>query len=158
MDFNKSNDIIKLIFPWPPSVNTMYMQGKGRGQKFPTKKLKEFKRAIAHMYTDSSRIPLQGRIRVRLEFIPGTARSFDLDNFKKAVLDGLTQLRFIEDDSQVYTILGRKNAKISGYNKGAVLIAIKRDPEDNRDMRAQLEQYINLNNQIKNIHLFSSNV
>jgi crossover junction endodeoxyribonuclease RusA len=113
-----------LIFPWPPSVNSLYMQGKTHGQKFLTKKGKEYKRALHDLYSDDERYPFTVPIKISMDLIPPDSRNRDSDNYVKAVFDGLTQLGYIEDDSQIKQHTVNMWVKHPDFNKGLVIITM----------------------------------
>lgn len=117
--------MIRLVSPWPPSVNTMFYQGKNHGQKFKSKKAKQYSADMETLYKDESRVALTGHQEVTLYLIPPDSRTRDGDNYVKAPLDALTQLGFVSDDSIVkihHIVMCEKNTK---YNKGMVIIELE---------------------------------
>lgn len=115
---------VQFIFPFPPSVNTMFFQGKNHGQKFLSKRAKEYKQALQALYADVARVPMHGDLEVQLYLVPPDARRRDVDNYLKAVLDGLTELNIIEDDSQIGMLNVRMLNKITRYNRGFVIVQV----------------------------------
>lgn len=124
MTDNSGDNLEVLVMPWPPSVNSLYMQGPKHGQKFLTKKGKEFKTLVHALYADSEREAIEGPLQVSLMFIPPDSRQRDLDNYIKATLDQLTYLNFIDDDSQIEVLAVSRAGKSDKLNKGAVLVTI----------------------------------
>jgi crossover junction endodeoxyribonuclease RusA len=116
---------INLIFPYPPSVNTLYFQGPKHGQKFLSKKGKEYKQKLHYLYADDERKPLECPIEVTILLIAPDRRERDIDNYSKALLDGLTDLKYIIDDSQIIDIHITKVDKLEKYNKGLAMIQIR---------------------------------
>lgn len=110
------------VFPYPPSVNTLYFQGKNHGQKFMSQKGKDYKKAISVLYRQQE--TLTGKLEVFLDLYPPDNRVRDIDNYTKAVLDGLTQLDIVEDDSQIIKLVTRMKKPLSKYNRGLVTIKI----------------------------------
>ena len=110
------------VFPYPPSVNTLYFQGKNHGQKFMSQNGKDYKKAISVLYRQQE--TLTGKLEVFLDLYPPDNRVRDIDNYTKAVLDGLTQLDIVEDDSQIIKLVTRMKKPLSKYNRGLVTIKI----------------------------------
>lgn len=129
----------KFIFPFPPSVNALYSQGPKHGQKFLSKKGKEYKQRLLKLYANDDE-PLKGPLRVRIELFPPDKRDRDLDNYIKPTLDGLTYLNIIEDDRQITTLVAMKHGPSINYKLGCVLIKLKSDPlcSSKRDLEAML--------------------
>ena len=113
-----------ILFPFPPSVNTLYFQGPKHGQKFLSKKGKEYKKMLQAMYSDDDRVPYDGPVAVEIELGVPDKRARDLDNHFKALLDGLVDLNYIKDDSQVVHINGRFAPKHAVLNKGYAIIRV----------------------------------
>lgn len=114
--------MIDYVFCFPPSVNTMYMQGKSHGQKFATKKLKEFKKSVKYLYPRQT--PRKGPLAITLYLYPPDKRVRDLDNYIKASLDGLTHIGAIVDDCHIKSINAYMGKPIPRYNKGLVYIVV----------------------------------
>lgn len=108
--------------PFPPSVNSMYMQGKNHGQKFPTKKLKEFQKEVTAQFSDDDREPYFDFVIVNLILYPPDKRTRDIDNYIKAPLDMLTKLRYIADDSQIVNLTVSKMEPIKGKSSAVLYI------------------------------------
>ncbi len=119
----------KLVFPWPPSINSLYCQGRTHGQKFMTKTGKAYKQKIIELHANDDMNPVTVPIKVRIELFPPDRRTRDIDNYIKPILDGLKFLEIIEDDSLINTLLVLKHAKNLKYNKGLALVYIKEDVE-----------------------------
>lgn len=120
----KTETAVTLVFPFPPSVNTMYMQGKNHGQKFPTKKTKEYKKAVASLHANFDKEPMKGHVQVTTVLVPPDTRARDVDNYQKALLDGLTDLKVFEDDSQIRQINAYMLQKDTDYNKGYAIVTV----------------------------------
>lgn len=109
--------------PWPPSVNSLYMQGKTHGQKFLTKKAKEYKKACFYLFQDEYE-PIDQPLTAHLYLFPPTSHDRDVDNFTKAPLDALTQLGIIRDDSLIQDIHKYKCGKHPTITKGCFYIVL----------------------------------
>jgi len=114
--------MIDYIFPFPPSVNSLYFQGKNHGQKFLSKKGKDFKAAVKALYPNEA--TLTGNLEVKIYLYPPDSRSRDLDNYVKSTLDALTHIGAIEDDVQIKVILAQIGSKVDKYNKGFVYVVL----------------------------------
>lgn len=112
------------VFPFPPSVNTLYFQGPKHGQKFLSKKGKEYKSTIRELYLDDDRKPMSGYLEVYIDLLLPDLRKRDIDNYEKAVLDSLVEINAIEDDSQVKKITVIDRGKCSDISKGVAIISI----------------------------------
>jgi len=62
-------------------------------------------------------------VHVSLVFFPKTKAKFDVDNFLKALFDGLTEAGVWKDDSQVWSMYAEKGEKVKG---GKVFIKISK--------------------------------
>jgi crossover junction endodeoxyribonuclease RusA len=94
--------MIRLVLPWPPSVNRMWRTVRLAGSQ------RTLLSAEARRYREATRVacaasqgPLTGRLKVTLFACPPDRRRRDLDNMTKAVLDVLQYALVIEDDSQI---------------------------------------------------------
>lgn len=112
------------LFCWPPSVNTLYFQGKSHGQKFLSKKGKEYKKMLHHMYADDDIIKFTDPVSVKITLVPPDKRIRDIDNYNKAILDGLVDLGIIEDDSQIKHLDVQMLEPAIDYKKGCAIIQI----------------------------------
>lgn len=133
--------------PWPPSVNSLYFQGKTHGQKFLSKKGREYKAAIRDLLGSDDLDPMLGSLEVTIHLYPPDSRVRDLDNYVKPVLDGLKFLELIEDDSQIDALYVYKNQASPKYNKGLVWVQVSSldmDPVHSQKFLDLIEQYIEL--------------
>lgn len=117
--------MIQYIFPFPPSVNSLYFQGKTHGQKFLSKKGREYKKMLFDLYSNDDLNPITEDIIANIVIIPPDNRIRDLDNYIKPILDGLKYLEVIQDDSQIKTLTTSIVPPIPKYNKGFVLVQLK---------------------------------
>lgn len=116
---------MKLILPWPPSVNSLYCQGPTHGQKFLTKKGRDYKKALCNLYSNDKLDAIDYKITVTIGLFPPDSRTRDIDNYLKPLLDGLKWLEIIEDDHYIYQVLVEKGPPIKTMNKGCVVIKIE---------------------------------
>lgn len=121
-----NDETTQFIFPFPPSVNTMYFQGKNHGQKFASGKAKAYKKMLQTLHADPERVPILGHLHVTTLLVPPTTNRRDIDNFQKALLDGLTELNIIGDDSQIVELNTKILQKIPRYNRGFAVITIRK--------------------------------
>lgn len=98
--------MIDVIFPfWPPSVNHGWRHVGNR--TLLAAPARDFRREIVKSVTMlrlQKKLPLEtilGDISVELTLYPPDRRVRDLDNYCKAIFDGLTHSEVWKDDSQV---------------------------------------------------------
>ena len=92
---------MKLIIPYPPSVNTYWRAVKGR--VIISKRGREYRDAvhIAIRELDIDNLPLLNRLRVVINATMPDKRRRDLDNINKAAPDGLGYAGIFGDDEQI---------------------------------------------------------
>ena len=102
--------------PWPPSVNAWIKPFRNR--LILTKRGREYRKAVIDNLTalklDNEMIA--GDLVIRMTLNPPTLRKYDVDNFNKALFDGLTNAGFWVDDEQVQKLTVTKGEKIKGGN------------------------------------------
>ena len=100
---------VKLILPWPPSPNhyyrSMVMRGpKPRAMTYISEEGKAFQNNVkASIWKSLKAVPtkIMGRLSVTVTLYQPNARSIDIDNRLKPLLDSLTKSGVWEDDSQI---------------------------------------------------------
>lgn len=98
---------MKLILPFPPSVNTYYRapnKGPLKGKHLISELGRKFKTNVyAAVVTQYGGIPraVTADVEVNIVLYPPDRRRRDLDNYNKALFDALTHAGVWEDDSQV---------------------------------------------------------
>ncbi len=100
--------MIRLDLPWPPSVNKMYANVRGR--KVKTKEARAYQKEVATICRCSgvSR-DFEGAIKVTIEAYPPDRRRRDIDNILKSLLDSIQSGGVYNDDSQIIELFIRKN-------------------------------------------------
>lgn len=102
---------MKLILPFPPSVNTYWRapnKGPLKGKHLISAKGREYQSAACAAIIEQLRRlpkPCTAKAAVEIIFYPPDARRRDLDNYNKALFDALTHAGVWEDDSQVKRML-----------------------------------------------------
>lgn len=123
---------MKLLLPFPPSVNAYWQQvvirtrtGKNFRSTALTKRAKAF-RAEA-LYTIKQQYPVHSIIdhpvKVVIHLHPPSLRKYDVDNFNKGILDALTHANIWVDDELVHDLRIVKRPKQKG---GAVIVDIQK--------------------------------
>ena len=86
--------------PWPPSVNHMHINAKGK--RFRGKEYVAFCGLVANI-VEREKIPAMGaqRLSVAIWLYPPNKRKVDIDNRVKPVLDALQRAGVYEDDEQI---------------------------------------------------------
>jgi len=93
---------MQLILPFPPSING-YWRATKTGVKISARGRVFRSNALASIYQQLRSRPtaLLTELDVHLVLFPPTRAKRDLDNFQKALFDGLTHAGIWKDDSQV---------------------------------------------------------
>lgn len=95
--------MLKLMMPWPPSVN-QYWVPKARGRGLTISKAGQDYRKLAAWEIRLQGLAMQrikGPVAVVMDVMPPNRGKHDLDNLPKGVLDALTNTEVWHDDSQV---------------------------------------------------------
>jgi crossover junction endodeoxyribonuclease RusA len=91
---------MKLTIPFPPSVNSMYRQFKGR--TIISAKGREYKKLIAALVkVNGWNKRMEGRLHMEVTLYPPDRRKRDLDNSLKGIQDSLQEAKVFIDDSQI---------------------------------------------------------
>jgi crossover junction endodeoxyribonuclease RusA len=100
--------LIRLELPWPPSVNAMYANVRGRRVK--TKEAKKYEKNVSQicLYNRVNRM-FEGAIKVSIDAYPPDRRRRDIDNILKSLLDSIQSGGVYKDDSQIIELSIRKN-------------------------------------------------
>lgn len=106
----------KFILPWPPSVNGYWRTFRNR--QIISKRGRSYRLSVlsACKELNISNELINQRLSVSLTLNPPTLRRYDVDNFNKALFDGLTSAGFWVDDEQIDRLLVKKGAKTPGGN------------------------------------------
>lgn len=103
--------MMKLVLPFPPSVNTYWRapnSGPLKGRHLISAKGRAFQSAAcAAIIEQLRRLPKPSSLPAAVEIVlyPPDARRRDIDNYNKALFDALTHAGIWEDDSQVKRML-----------------------------------------------------
>lgn len=122
--------MMQLTLPFPPSVNG-YWRATKTGVKISSRGRIFRSNALAAIYQQLRSRPtaLLTELDVHLVLYPPTRAKRDLDNFQKALFDGLTHAGIWKDDSQVKRMLvewgpvtkgGKAEINISTFSVGEV--------------------------------------
>ena len=114
---------IKLHFPYPPSVNNMYLTSGRR--RYISKRGVEFKSAVASICKGLTGFG-DSQVEVSIVLYPRDKRLLDIDNCCKAILDSMQGYMY-EDDQQVWKLTVERGEKIKG---GGCEVTIKRYNKD----------------------------
>lgn len=100
--------MIDIYLPWPPTVNSYYaVVGSRHGARRISKNGVAFRAAINQAIHEQLNDPpnLDVRLCVKCLLHPPDARTRDLDNYMKALLDALTHAHVWVDDSLIDQLL-----------------------------------------------------
>lgn len=122
---------MKLILPYPPSVNTYWRHVvMGRSARvLISKEGRAYRKAVGDAVAEQRAGRMSGsrKLAVNLTAFPPDARARDLDNLPKAVLDALTHAGVWSDDSQIDALHILRGAKCPG---GLLTVEIEAIPMD----------------------------
>lgn len=102
---------MKLVLPFPPSVNTYWRSpnsGPLKGRTLVSARGRAFQsEACAAIIEQLRRLPKPSSAPAAVEIVlfPPDARRRDIDNYNKALFDALTHAGIWEDDSQIKRML-----------------------------------------------------
>ena len=94
----------------PPTVNMMYRNGKY--SRYKRSEVEEWQSYVSGQMREQwgKDRPYLGEVEVRVQFITGTKRKWDVDNRLKALLDCLQMAGVIKDDSQISGLQASRKA------------------------------------------------
>ncbi|EEW3262255.1 RusA family crossover junction endodeoxyribonuclease [Escherichia coli] len=98
---------MKLVLPFPPSVNTYWRapnKGPLKGRHLISEKGRAYQSAACSAIVDQLRRlpkPSTAPAAVEILLFPPDARRRDIDNYNKALFDALSHAGIWEDDSQI---------------------------------------------------------
>jgi len=106
----------KFNVPFPPSINGYWPTFRNR--QIISKRGRDYRLSIKRVMQSYGldKEALSGRLSVKITLEPPTIRKYDIDNFCKALFDGLTHCEFWEDDEQVDRLTIQKSPKVKGGN------------------------------------------
>lgn len=122
---------MKLVLPFPPSVNTYWRtptSGPLKGRHLLSKKGREYKAAVRKVVIEQlGRLPKASvaLADVDILFFPPDLRERDLDNFHKALFDSITYASVWVDDKQVKRITAEWGPKVKGGKVEITIIEFK---------------------------------
>jgi len=104
----------KFSMPWAPSVNGYWRTFRNR--QIISKRGREYRLAVIRLckILGIEDELVEGKLSVNLILNPPTLRRYDVDNFSKALFDGLTSAGFWIDDEQVHKLTISKGEKVKG--------------------------------------------
>ena len=111
---------MKLVLPFPPSVNTYWRapnSGPLKGRHLISAKGRAYQSAACAAIVEQLRRlpkPSSSPAAVEIVLYPPDLRRRDIDNYNKALFDALTHAGVWEDDSQVQRMLVEWGPKVAG--------------------------------------------
>ena len=94
---------LKLILPYPPTINHYY--GRQRGGGVYIKPKGEIYRKLVWLYCVAEEVtPLEGPLKAVIAADKPDNRKRDLDNIQKCLLDALENAGVYEDDCQIHDL------------------------------------------------------
>lgn len=126
---------MRIPLPYPPSINHYWRQAGRR--VLISREGRAYREAVAEAVRSADGgsgepfQPLTGRLAVRIEVYPPDARSRDLDNILKPLLDALQKAGVYRNDDQIDWLLTERAPVVTG---GAAIVEIE-DLNDGRFCR-----------------------
>lgn len=120
------DDDVRLVLPWPPSVNSYWRTIPGRKHPIISEVGRQYRDAVharVIYYQARGRIGSR-RAMAWLLACPPDRRRRDLDNLCKALLDGLQHARVYDDDEQIDDLRVIRGP-VSQSPGGAVYVALR---------------------------------
>jgi crossover junction endodeoxyribonuclease RusA len=120
-------EVVTISLPWPPTVNNYWKSAVVKNCRFPIvytpERVKDYRDAVGWLVKCSElpRFEEGVDLYVRILLHPPTRVRFDVDNFAKGILDGLTKARVYADDSQIVELTIIKGEVVP---KGAAVVSI----------------------------------
>jgi len=122
---------MKLVLPFPPSVNTYWRsptKGPSKGRVLISAKGREYKAKVRRAVIEQLRaLPKASSALADIDILlfPPDARDRDIDNFNKALLDALTYASVWVDDKQVKRMTIEWGPKVKGGKVEITIIEFK---------------------------------
>lgn len=112
----------EFTLPFPPSINGYWRTFRNR--QIISKRGREYRLEVLRLckILGIEDELIDSKVSVSLILNPPTLRRYDVDNFNKALFDGLTNAGFWVDDEQVQKLTVSKGEKTKGGN---VIVKIK---------------------------------
>lgn len=95
--------MIRYTFPFPIPVNNMFANSPSGG-RFKSARYKSWRKAACEEVLAQGRKRLHGPVCISIALIRPDKRKRDLDGLAKGILDVLTEMQVIDDDSLVERI------------------------------------------------------
>jgi crossover junction endodeoxyribonuclease RusA len=122
--------MIKLILPWPPSVNHYWRFGNGRF--YISGDGKRFKTIVAGTMIQGGVKPFSGSVAVTIDAHPPDRRARDLDNLNKCLLDSLVTRHGLaglyHNDAQIKRLESTMH-DFDATNAGNVVVTVRPWPD-----------------------------
>jgi Holliday junction resolvase RusA-like endonuclease len=94
---------LQFALPYPPSVNHYWRRVGAR--TLISRQGRAFRERVCSLLALQQRKPLEGWLKVHLQFYPPDRRRRDVDNIQKPVLDALQHAGLYHDDFQIVSLL-----------------------------------------------------
>ena len=111
---NGQSNIITLELPLAVSENNYRRVVPGCSHPVISSEGRKYQENVKVIFRQSGQMPVQGRVKVDLEFYPPDRRKRDLDNLFKCLFDSLVAAGCIEDDSLIAEIHAAKREPMPG--------------------------------------------
>ena len=123
---------IKLILPYPPTINHYYGKDGRTGHQFILPRGREYRKSVVMMLRAAGVPCMEGPLAIRVDVWFPDRRKRDKDNLKKALYDALQHAGVCEDDNQ-FKVEHTAPRGIDRENKGRVEVYIDGLPADPLD-------------------------
>lgn len=116
---DQDSDVLVLNLPFPPSLNNLFVNVRGKG-RVPSVRYKNWRERATQAMWGQRMIAFSGPVEIHIVY--EDAGQADLDNLSKGLIDHLVHHRLIYDDSRKIV---RKVTLEWGHVKGAVVTVTK---------------------------------
>jgi crossover junction endodeoxyribonuclease RusA len=122
---NQRITLLELTIPFPPSVNRVYRNLRGR--TLISREGRAYRKDVCALLAGGGcrQPPLGGRIALSMDAFPPDKRRRDLDNLQKSLIDALQHAGVYEDDSQIDLLVTRRRELVKG---GRLLVRVHSFP------------------------------
>lgn len=118
--------MIKLILPYPPSINHLYGQhGKIRYMKEAGKRYKTTVGLIANrIKKEPELLDKANEIFIVVDIYPPDRRKRDIDNLGKIIFDSLQGAGVYKDDAQIALQIFRRRYEVEAFKGGGYIVVV----------------------------------